>query len=151
MARKTLIFQFLLLFAAILTATGTCLYFKKSPFSLQPLISQNTYLGPSNKIPGNPQLVRVQVLINDDPKLGGLEIQSAEFNHMSIPLKPRDVYGFRGEASFQCRPGKYKLKWVVQRDKLVWPRTISHEEVVTIDPRDLWVQISIEGETASIR
>jgi hypothetical protein len=48
------------------------------------------------------------------------------------------------------KAGKYKLKWKVKRDQHAWPRTISHEEEVTIDPRDLWIQITITGENASI-
>jgi hypothetical protein len=110
-----------------------------------------TYFGPDKPVPGNPQLVRLEVLIRDSPDADGLQIVSAEFNHTNIPLKPRDIYGNRGNASFQVKPGTYKLQWVVNRDKFAWPRTITHEEVVTVSPRDLWLQISIEGETASIR
>jgi hypothetical protein len=114
-------------------------------------IVQNTYLGPTSPVLGNPKLILVEVIINDDPALGGVEIQNVEFNETSIPLKPRDVYGFRGQGSFQLPPGKYKLVWTVNRDKSVWPRSVSHEELVTLSPRDLWVQITIQGETASIR
>ncbi len=114
------------------------------------LVTQNTntYLGPKQKT--NAQLVRVQVIVNDDPHPQGLQILDAEFDGADIPLKPRDIYGFRGQASFQCAAGKYKLKWKVNRDKTIWPRTISHEEEVTISPRDLWIQITITGEKASI-
>lgn len=100
---------------------------------------------------GNPQLVRVQVIVRDAPEASGLQIISAQFNEQPIPLQPRDIYGNRGMASFQVPPDKYKLKWKMNRDKFAWPRTISHEEEVTISPRDLWLQITIEGETASIR
>ena len=102
-------------------------------------------------MPGNPQLVRVEVIVRDSPEAGGVQVQNASFNGQGIPLKPRDIYGNRGSSSFQVPPGKYKLRWIVQRDKVEWPRTISHEEDVTIDPRDLWLQIYIEGEEASIR
>jgi hypothetical protein len=53
-------------------------------------------------------------------------------------------------ASFQVPPGKYKLRWKVNRNKIVWPRTIDREEEVTISPRDQWLQISIVGEDVSI-
>lgn len=116
------------------------------------LVTQNTntYLGPNEKAPGNPQLIRVQVLVYNDPNPKGVTIDSANFDGTSIPIKPRDIYGFRGQASFQKSPGKYKLRWVVERDKQVWPRTITHEEEVILDPRDLWIQITITGETAEI-
>ncbi len=110
----------------------------------------NTYFGPHAPVPGNPHLVRVQVLVYDSAEASGLEIQSATFLREDIPLKPRDIHGFRGEGTFQVKPGTYKLKWVVQRDKFIWPRTVPHEETVKIDPRDLWIQITIQGENAVI-
>jgi hypothetical protein len=110
----------------------------------------NDYLGPNKKVPGNPQLIRVQVLVSDDPNPQGVQILEVKFNQQSVPLKPRDIYGFRGQASFQLPPGKYKLKWKVKRDQIDWPRTLPHEEEVTLDPKDLWIQITISGETASI-
>lgn len=115
------------------------------------MLVQNTYLGPTSPVTGNPQLIRVEVSFRDTPELGGVEIQSGRFNGVAIPLKPRDVYGFRGKGSFQLPPGKYKLSWTVNREKYAWPRTVDHEELVTLDPRDLWVQIEVVGDQASIR
>ncbi len=114
------------------------------------LCAQNTYLGPTSPVPGNPQLIAVEVIVNDDPTLGGVQIQKVSFNEINIPLKPRDVNGFRGSGGFKLPPGKYKLKWTVNRDKSTWPRTASHEQLITLDPRDLWVQIAITGDEASI-
>lgn len=114
------------------------------------LLAQNTYLGPIQPIPGDPHLVRVQIIVRDSPESGGVQIQNVEFDGQGIPLKPRDIYGNRGGASFQLPPGKRKLRWVVQRDKTIWPRTITREEEVNIDSRDYWIQISIVGDTASI-
>lgn len=110
----------------------------------------NTYLGPNQKIPGNPQLIRVQILVYNDPNPKGVTIVDAQFDGTSIPLKPRDIYGYRGQASFQKSPGKYKLKWEVDRDQQTWPRTVEHEENVILDARDLWIQITIIGEKAEI-
>lgn len=138
------------LIAAIFVFSGGSGFKKFSIFDSS-ILAQNTYLGPISPVPGNPQLIRVEVIVNDDPKLGGLQIQQVKFNGTNVPLKPRDVNGFRGQASFQLAPGKYKLTWIVNRDKSAWPRTVSHEETVTLDPRDLWVQITIQGEEASIR
>lgn len=114
-------------------------------------VAQNTYMGPTEPIPGNPHLVRVEILIKDSSDLAGVQIQSVTFDGRAIPLKPRDIFGKRGAASFQVLPGQYNLRWTVNRDKTVWPRNLSHEEIVTISPRDLWVQILIEGDNASIR
>ena len=113
--------------------------------------ASNTYFGPVKPIPGNPELVRLEVLVRDSPEAAGLQIVSVSFNNTDIPLKPRDIYGNRGSASFQLKPGTYLLQWTVNRDKFAWPRTVSHEEEVTVNPRDLWLQIYVEGETASIR
>ena len=115
------------------------------------LVASFSYEGPTQPVPGNPQLVRVEVIVRDSPQAGGVQIQSVDFNGQGISLQPRDLYGNRGTGSFQVPPGKYKLHWVVQRDKLLWPRLITREEEVTIDPRDLWLQIEIVGEQASIR
>jgi hypothetical protein len=116
------------------------------------LIAQNTntYLGPDQKVLGNPQLVRVQVLVYNDPNPKGVIVSSVDFGGSNVPLKPRDIYGFRGQASFQKPPGKYKLKWTVQRDEQTWPRKVTHEEDVILDARDLWIQITISGDKAEI-
>ncbi len=144
-------FHSLLLAAFFLTTAATLLYFSKES-STPSLVAQNVneYLGPKKRTTGKSQTVRVQILVNDAPNPQGVQIESVTFHKKTLNLKPRDIYGFRGEASFELAPGTYKLKWTVQRDLRVWPRTISHEEEVIIDPRDLWIQIQITGETASI-
>lgn len=116
------------------------------------LFAQNTndYLGPNQPIPGNPQFVRIQILVYNDPEPKGVRIESVTFDGQKFPLKPRDIYGYRGQASFQKRPGKYKLYWEVNRDDTNWPRTLKHEEDVFIDKRDMWIQITIVGNEASI-
>jgi len=119
-------------------------------FPAYSLFVQNTYMGPIQPIPGNPQLVRVEVLVRDSPEASGVQIQSVIFDGQAIPLKPRDIFGKRASASFQLSPGNYRLRWTVNRDKFAWPRSISHEEEVSLDPRDLWIQILIEGERVSI-
>lgn len=114
-------------------------------------IAQYSYEGPSRPLPGNPQLIKVEVLVRDSPAPGGPEVKTVTFNRTSISLKPRDIYGNRGSAGFQLAPGKYRLRWVVEKNTKEWPREITREEEVTIDPKDLWLQIIIEGEDASIR
>ncbi len=150
-------FQSLTLVGTALALIGAILVFRhrEAPklglFIKSDLLVQNTYLGPITPVPGNPQLIRVEVSVYDDPKPGGVEIQFVELNGTKIPLKPRDVYGFRGKGSFQLPPGGYKLKWTVNRDKFAWPRSVSHEESINLDKRDLWLQVMIQGETASIQ
>lgn len=147
-----------LILGTFLTMMGTLLYFRQSALPLMSLshhsslIVQNVneYQGPTQKVPGNPQLIRVQILINDDPSPQGVQIEKIEFNHKKITLKPRDIYGFRGQGSFQLPPGKYRLKWTVRRDRYAWPRTVTHEEEVELSPKDLWIQIVITGEQASL-
>lgn len=140
---------------ALLTAVSTLLYLKhisiSTPASVAPLTASNTYLGPVGPLPGNPKLVQVELIVRDAPEAAGVQVVSVDFAGKNVPLKPRDVYGNRGEASFQLKPGKYRLRWTVNRDKIAWPRTIKHEEEVNISPRDLWLQIYIEGDEASIR
>ncbi|MES2272657.1 MAG: hypothetical protein V4487_00495 [Chlamydiota bacterium] len=154
-AKKSI--SLLLLFGTAVSFLSIALFLKKGTYPLlgtappEGLLVQNTYFGPNHPLPGNPHLVRVEILIHDSTEPGGVQIQSVLFNEQNIPLKPRDVYGYRGKGSFQVPPGKYKLKWSVHRDRVIWPRTLSYEELVTIDPRDLWIQISIQGEKASIR
>jgi hypothetical protein len=143
-------FQCLIVFGALLT--GWAAIFFISQCAPCTLVAQNVndYLGPNKKGTGNPQLIRVQVIVNDDPNPKGVQIEDVIFHQKNIPLKPRDIYGFRGQGSYQLPPGKYTLKWTVRHDKVVWPRTTTHEEEVNLDPRDLWIQITIVGETASI-
>ena len=148
------IFQLLLILGAAICVLAISVYcIKAKPFLTEngELIAQNTYMGPSSPIPGDPYLVRVELLVKDSPDLAGVQIQSVIFNGQAIPLKPRDIFGKRASASFQLPPGKYSLRWTVMRDKIVWPRNATHHEEVTLDPRDLWVQILIEGDSASIR
>ncbi|HEV7738122.1 MAG TPA: hypothetical protein VGO47_12230 [Chlamydiales bacterium] len=134
--------------AAVITSF---LHEATAKIKLSQQMASNTYFGPIKPAPGNPQLVRLEVLVRDSPEASGLQIVSVEFNNTNIPLKPRDIYGNRGNASFQVKPGTYQLQWIVNRDKFAWPRSVTHEEIVTVSPRDLWLQVSIEGETASIR
>jgi len=122
------------------------LYFLSFVLSL--FAQSSTYLGPTS--PQNSELVKVEIIIQDSPELGGVKIDSASFNGQNIPLKPSDINGYRGGASFQLPPGKYKLKWVVLRDKVQWPRKVTHESTVTISPKDSWIQISIKGEEEGI-
>lgn len=110
--------------------------------------NSNTYLGPNKA--ATLGSVDVQILIYDEKNPSGVQIATVMFDDKSIPLRPRDIYGFRGQGSFKVAPGKYKLKWVVQRSKTSWPHTVAHEEEVTISGRDLWIQIRIDGETASM-
>jgi hypothetical protein len=118
---------------------------KKNQFLAQ------TYLGPKEFGPKSSELIRVEVLVKDSPDLSGLQIQNVFFNGVQIPLKPRDIFGKRGDASFQLPPGKYGLHWTANRDTLVWPRVLKFEEEVILDPRDLWVQVQIIGDQATIR
>lgn len=151
-------FQFLLVLGTALFMLSTLLFFKQRDIPIfgakhhSELIAQNTntYLGPNERIPGNPQLIRVQILVYNDPSPRGVKIVNAKFNGKSIPLKPADIYGYRGQASFQKPPGKYKLTWEVERDKETWPRTIDHEEDVFLDARDYWIQITVTGDIAEI-
>jgi hypothetical protein len=142
---------------ALLLAASSILFFTqgRSPLSPNNLNSEtflvsNTYFGPINPIPGNPKLVRVEVLIRDSEDLSGPQIVSVEFNKSNIPLSPRDIFGNRGSGSFQLSPGSYKLRWVTNQNKFTWPRNADHEEEVTISPRDLWIQIQIDGEKVTI-
>ncbi len=112
--------------------------------------STNDYLGPSAPLRGNPQLVRIQLMVHDDPNPTGVKIVRVEFNGTPITLKPSDIYGFRGQSSFQLRPGRYTLKWTVQNDKHIWPRTTTQKEEVVLSPRDFWIQIDITGDKATI-
>jgi len=147
-------FRQILVCTTLLVLGLVFLYFQKritpdTPFKDQ--IASNTYFGPVKPIPGNPELVRIEILVRDSPQSNGLQIERVEFDSTDIPLKPRDIYGNRGSASFQVHPGSYELRWVVNKDSFAWPRSIEHVETVNVSPRDLWLQISIEGETASIR
>lgn len=144
---------------AILTVAATLLaIFKESPPQVSPVNQDvsllasggNTYLGPVTRVPGNPQLIRVEVIVKDSPAANGPQITRVEFYNKEIPLNPRDIYGNRGNASFQIPPGKYKLRWTVDVNQRVWPREVNHEEEVTVSPRDLWIQLEIEGDHAII-
>jgi hypothetical protein len=146
------LFQSVIIVSTVLCLAAFGFYFwKKSEISAKSLVASYSYQGPTQPVPGNPKLVRIQVLVRDSPVASGVRIQSVDFNGQGIPLQPPDIFGNRGTGSFQVPPGKYKLRWVVQRDKLVWPRILTREEEVNIDPRDLWLQIEIVGEEASIR
>jgi hypothetical protein len=144
------IFCGITLFGAVLSIAAIGLSFKNNLSWNSPFFAMNvnTYLGPRGKTAQ--KLVKIQLVIKDDPKPAGLQIESVTFNGKRVPLKPRDIHGFRGQGSFQLSPGKYSLKWTAQRDDFVWPRILSFEEEVLIDSRDLWLQISIVGDKASI-
>jgi hypothetical protein len=111
--------------------------------------NSNYYLGPKSGSSNN-QLVRIQLIMNDSPKNGGPQLLEVYFNDQSVPLKPRDIFGSRGQASFQLPAKSYSLKWKLQLDKENWPRTQTKQETIIIDPKDMWIQITIEGDKVTI-
>jgi hypothetical protein len=145
-------FKTLLLFGFFLGLVSVYVFPGKELLVNRSLVADagNTYLGPVGDPSANQNLVKVQILIKDALDPSGVQVTKVEFNQTDIPLKPRDIYGNRGSASFQLKPGSYKLKWRVNRDKLIWPREIDHEEIVHISPRDSWIQIDITGNSATI-
>lgn len=151
--------RLLALSGAVLTLISSLLFFiKKDPIvrnsSLETVAlmasAGNTYFGPKAPVKGNPQLIRVQLLAKDAQESSGPQLVSVTFYNRDVPLKPRDVHGNRGSASFQVPPGKYKLRWTTSRDKFAWPREEEHEEEITVSPRDLWLQLEIQGNQAQI-
>lgn len=119
------------------------------------LFAQNTFFGPTFNPaeplpPPKPHSVRVEVLVYDDSGQGGVEIREVSFDGQSIPLKPRDINYFRGGGSFQETEGTYRLRWTVNRTKQAWPQNETFTQNVIVDPRDLWIQITIRGSTAQI-
>ena len=143
--------RFLIITSLALCTLSLLYFWPENEKISEKLLASFTYEGPTKPVPGNPKLVRVQVNVRDSPDSGGGQIQSVEFNGSSIPLQPRDIHGNRGKGSFQVHPGNYSLRWVVQQDAKIWPRNLTHEEEVTVDPRDLWLQIEIIGNEASFR
>ena len=63
--------QILAVAGALLTAVSTLFYFNRGPFPSGELLASNTYLSPTKPIPGNPQLVRVEVLVLDSSDPAG--------------------------------------------------------------------------------
>ncbi len=110
------------------------------------LFAQMPYYGPTSPSQG----IQVQLMVYDQPELGGLKIESVTFDGRSVGLQPPDLYGFRGGGGFQLRPGKYQLEWRVSKDKSAWPRTISYKKTIEIQPRDTWVQVTIKGSEATV-
>lgn len=119
-------------------------------------IAQTPYYGPNEpphfniKPPSASQLTQVQIQIYDQPDLGGLRILDVSFNGAAIPLQSPDLHGFRGGGSFQMPPGTYQLVWSVSRDKQEWPRSLKHQKSVQVQQRDTWVQVTIQGDEATI-
>jgi hypothetical protein len=136
------IIQFILVLGAVLF--GTALFFY---FSQHSLYAQMQYFGPTSPVPG---LVKVEIQIYDDPDLGGVTMQEVIFNEQSIPLKPVGIHGYRGGGSFQEKPGTYKLVWKVARTKNDWPRTVRHEQKIQVMVKDVWIQISLQGEKIEV-
>lgn len=141
-------FQCFLFGAALLGVTSV---FQRHSREMPGLLAQNTYLGPTEPGYNSESLIRIEIIVQDSPELGGVRILEASFDGHNIPIKSPDIYGHRGVASFQLMPGTYKLRWTVKRDAYIWPRTVQHEELVHVSPRDLWIQITVEGDNAAIR
>lgn len=148
--------QILACAGALLAVSSSVLFFKRGHLPLgstdtQGFLASNTYFGPTNKsAPGSSNLIRIQISIRDSEDADGPQVVSVQFDKKEIPLKPRDIYGNRGSAAFQLHPGKYKLQWKTNQQRIAWPRNTTHEEELNLDPRDLWIQIEIDGEKATI-
>jgi hypothetical protein len=112
------------------------------------LLASSTYFGPTS--PTGADLIKVQVNLYDAPTLGGVSLEEASFDDRNIPLQPTTLNGFRGGASFQLPPGSYELAWTVRVNPIVYPRTQNYRKTVEISPMDRWIQITVEGASASI-
>lgn len=143
-------FRLVTLSGALLISASLYLFCQNQGVKPLALIASTTYMGPKHPLPNDAERIRIEITIRDSAKNGGPQIEEVFFNQQQIPLKPRDVYGSRGNASFFLPPGKYKLEWTVNRDNFAWPRSTTHKEEVLVSPRDLWIQVSIEGDSASI-
>lgn len=123
-------------------------------FLIFALLAQSSYYGP--KPPphfGPPSIentIRVQIQIYDDPALGGARIEEVSFNQQDIPLQSPDLHGFRGGAGFQMSPGKYDLVWSVSTDRTSSPKTVQQKQKISISKGDQWIQITIQGENATV-
>lgn len=94
--------------------------------------------------------IKVQVLIYDQPELGGKKIESVSFNGKNIPLQPPDLKGFRGGGGFQLEPGSYRLEWRISGNPSGWPRSLGFEQAIKINENDTWVQVTIQGDKATL-
>lgn len=110
------------------------------------LFSQMPYYGPTSPSSG----IQVQLMVYDQPELGGLKIESVRLNGINVNLQPPDLYGFRGGGGFQFQPGSYQLEWSASKDKVTWPRSMSYKKTILIEPRDTWVQVTIQGDKVNI-
>lgn len=146
------LWHFLLGLGVLCLVTSLLLQFQPARLfdGRQLLAASYTYLGPDGSAQKQPGLVQVQILVRDSLDPSGPEVTSVAFNNQNVPLQPRDIYDNRGNASFQMEPGTYELRWTVNVRKKVWPRNVTYTHQVEISPRDSWIQISIEGDKASI-
>lgn len=140
MARKVL--YLVLLLGAALSACGVVFFFQHHA-----IYAQTPYYGPTSPVAG---LIPIEIQIYDDPELGGVTIQEVIFNGRQIPLKPSGIRGYRGGGSFKLSPGSYDLSWTVSRKTHEWPNTVKHTQKVRIAQNDVWVQIAIQGESATV-
>lgn len=146
------LWHFLFGLGALYLITSLLLQFEPAQLSdnRQLLAASYTYLGPDGSAQKRPGLVQVQILVRDSADPSGPEVTSVTFNNNNVPLQPRDIYGNRGNGSFQLESGTYQLRWTVNIRKKIWPRNATYTHEVEISPRDSWIQISIEGDKASI-
>ena len=140
MAQKVLYLLFWV--GAVLCGIGVILFFNQ-----RVCYAQTPYYGPTSPVEG---LIPVQIHVYDSPELGGMTIEEASFNGQDIPLKPSGIRGFRGGGSFRQAPGNYDLNWTVSRPGNDWPRTVKHKQKIRINQNDVWVQIEINGDTATV-
>lgn len=139
MARK--VFHLLMVLGAVLCVMGTGLFIRHLCYA------QTPYYGPTSPTTG---LIPIQIQFYDDPSLGGVTIEEASFDGQEIPLKPSGIRGYRGGGSFKKAPGSYELLWTISRPGTDWPRTVQHQQIIDIKEGDVWVQLAIHGETATI-
>lgn len=112
------------------------------------LFAQVPYYGPTSPSQGN--AIQVQLMVYDQPELGGIKIESVTFHGVNVSLQPPDLYGFRGGGGFQFQPGSYQLTWRVSNEKVNWPRSLEFKKTIVIKPQDTWVQVTIQGDKANV-
>jgi hypothetical protein len=127
---------------ALLFAIGTAFFWKNT------CSAQTPYYGPTSPVAG---LIKVEIQVYDDPDLNGVKVEEVIFDGKNIPLKPVGIHGFRGGGNFQVKAGSHLLIWRISKgSKAPWPRVVQHQQKVEIREGNDWVQITIQGEQATI-
>lgn len=135
-------------FVSVVIVYGSFLASEKYPKN--PSLTSKASFVKSRYIHPDEKVIRVEIKVLDDTTKDHHDIMEVKFNNQQIPLLKADASGRRARKYYLVKPGTYDLEWKVSKSKTTWPRSKTYEKKITLNEKDKFAYIIIEGENVRV-